>query len=146
MDFFTKPLAHMSADDIHWLIKNQLQESSSLEFKALPTAQEDNTKPWIKPDGTITDEGKRKLLKEVVAFANANGGTLIFGIGEKNAYASALTPIPHVEVCARRLTDICRSIIEPAIPGLEIKAIPMALSDLCVGFNRAPPPGCFARI
>lgn len=122
MDFFTKPLAQISADDIQWLVHNEIREASNLEFKALPT--EEGEKPWMRSDGSITDEGKKKILKEIVAFANASGGTLVFGIAEKNACAHKMTLIPNAEACVERFKNICRSLVEPAIPGLELCAIP----------------------
>ena len=121
MDFFTKPLAEITTNDISWLVSNKLRETYNLEFKALPTSQDD--KVWIKPDRSSTDEGKKKILKEIVAFANAGGGTLIFGISEEDACAKNITPISDAEDCAGRFKDICRSVIEPAIPSLEVRAI-----------------------
>jgi len=39
------------------------------------------------------DRDKAEFLKDVCAFANADGGDLIYGIDEEDGKASALTPI-----------------------------------------------------
>ena len=101
----------------------QQQDTGSLK-SGIQVACGEEEKPWIRSDDSITDEGKKKILKEIVAFANASGGVLVFGIAEKNACAHKITPIPNAEACVERFKDICRSQVEPAIPGLELRAIP----------------------
>lgn len=129
MDFFEKSLADMSIADITWLVENQIREGQDLEFKALPAEHGGKENIWLKPDGAVTREGKKALLKELVAFANANGGTLVFGISETGSCASGITPIPNVEACAEKLRLACRDSIEPAIPQLEIQGIPVPETD-----------------
>lgn len=125
MDFFSKSLAELTINDIKWLVDSSIREMSDLEFKAFPSTVTGKDNPWIKSDGTITRECKETLLKELVAFANAGGGTLVFGVSDEESRASGITPVPKAEGCAERLKLICRDSIEPAIPQIEVQVIPV---------------------
>jgi hypothetical protein len=61
------------------LCSDNCPEAQVLEFKrALPDR---------------SDKGHAEFLKDVCAFANADGGDLVYGIAEKDARASSLAPI-----------------------------------------------------
>lgn len=65
---------HSSYTDIsslHALIENKVLESKEIEYK-----------DYVFTDGKINEKHKDKLIKEIVAFANANGGTIIIGMQE----------------------------------------------------------------
>lgn len=74
-----------------------------------------------------SDGEKKELLKDVSAFANTLGGTLVIGIAEKEGTASGLTPLATLDVDAEllRLEQICRAGIEPTIVGLRMKSVPV---------------------
>ena len=62
----------LTPQDIQWLIDNQVQEGSDLEFKeALSTR-------WcaasMGDQHAVGDEAKSDIVKELVGFANAQGG------------------------------------------------------------------------
>jgi hypothetical protein len=99
-------------EDLQELIDAQIEESARLEFK-----RQLNLK---------TVKEKKEVAKDVSAFANANGGVLIYGIAEsgeegKPMMASALTPIsePNLE---KRLEDILLSATSPRLD-VRIKTI-----------------------
>ncbi len=87
-------------------------ESVSLEFK-------DGTKL----DG-LTDRAKTELVTDVTAFANAGGGTLIYGIREEQregqSLASAISPVTDARVTQDRLRDVIHSNTGPALRGFAI--------------------------
>ena len=89
-------------------LKNTLGESSTLDFKSeLPKTSEG---------------GSREYLKDLCAFANAQGGDLVFGVVEQNGVA---VDAPGIEVAdpgaeQDRLEQIaCSDGIEPRLPRPE---------------------------
>ena len=71
---------------------------------------------------------EKRLAKSLCAFANSDGGVLVFGIRtEKTAEdvekARELVPIPKVKTEAAWLKDRARTIADPPIDGLEVKTI-----------------------
>jgi hypothetical protein len=71
------------------------------------------------------DSDKRELLKDVSAFANANGGHLVIGIKETGGVASDVCGIRVADIDAevRRLDQIVRSGLEPRIPACRFRAV-----------------------
>ena len=107
----------LQAIDETWLsdlIANRTPESERLDFKR------------ELPQGS--DKSRADFLKDVCAFANANGGDLIFGVEEKNAEASGLCPITSEDPDAamRRLGQMMESGIEPRFIGHQFHRIPIA--------------------
>ena len=101
-------------EDLQSLIDNEIEESTELEYKS-SFAVENNT--W-----------KEELAKDVSAMANANGGTIIYGLKEKKvsgrSVASKLLPIPSTEMSKDRLSQLLSSNIRPVIDNIEITVIP----------------------
>ena len=102
-------------DCLQRLIDEKIEESTVLEYKASFAVQ--NTK-W-----------REELAKDVSAMANSNGGTVIFGIKQKDtgnghAVAHKLTPIPISEMSKDKLSQLLSSNIQPIIDNLEITYIP----------------------
>lgn len=106
-----------SIADLQSLIDNEIEESTELEYKRSFGINKENNK-W-----------KIELAKDVSAMANANGGTIIYGIGEKevskgHSIASELIPIPYTEMSKDRLSQLLSSNIQPVIDNIEITVIP----------------------
>src|SRR5690606_3742354 len=86
-------------------------------------------------------------LAEIVAFANANGGTLVLGVVDsKDEPPQAIdrNPLPRCEALARRLLDAAEDVIEPRLPLLMARGIPTDESGngyviLRTGRSRAGP-------
>lgn len=55
--------------DLEQLIKNEIQESLTLDYKASASLGRDN-------------ERRKELVKDVSAFANSAGGQIVYGIEE----------------------------------------------------------------
>lgn len=73
------------------------------------------------------DDNKKELLKDVSAFANANGGHIVIGIDETEGVASQLCGITVVDIDVEvsRLDQIIRTGLEPRIPGIRVRAVPL---------------------
>lgn len=92
-------------------------ESVSLEFK-------DGTKLT-----TFDERAKRELVTDVTAFANAGGGTVIYGIREEDrggrSVATGLAPVTNAAITQDRLRETIFSNTDPALRDFTIRAIPI---------------------
>lgn len=105
-------------EELQRLIDNEVEESTVLEYKSSFAIQ--NPK-W-----------REELAKDVSAMANSNGGTIVFGIKQKdlgngNAVAHKLTPIPSSEMSKDKLSQLLSSNIQPIIDNIEITYIPESI-------------------
>lgn len=110
-----KPLQDVTLADLRSLCANKAPESITLDFKQeLP--------------GT-SDADKKDFLADVCAFANANGGTFVFGISETTSedgeagLAEELVGLDQVsrDEERRRLTEMLRSGIQPRLHRFAIE-------------------------
>lgn len=100
----------------------EVQEDKYLEYKELPP--------------TNDPEDKKEFLADVSAFANAGGGTIIYGAEEQRGpdrkatgFPAAFNGIPAAEADGqiRRLENLIRDGIRPRIPGVSFEPpIPLA--------------------
>lgn len=92
------------------LVETEAEETHYLDFKSeLPSKQ---------------DQGHVRLAEVVSAFANADGGVVVFGINDNDGdRAVARTPVPLPEVIPR-ITHIVNSLVRPPIPALQWKQVP----------------------
>ena len=70
---------------------------------------------------------KDRILKEVVAFANAYGGVMVIGIDEsdtKPAVATRITVVPSCAELAESLKLVFRDRVEPQLARIDIAGIP----------------------
>lgn len=107
-------------EELQRLIDNEVEESTVLEYKSSFAIQ--NPK-W-----------REELAKDVSAMANSNGGTIVFGIKQKdigtgNAVAHKLTPIPSSEMSKDKLSQLLSSNIQPIIDNVEITYIPESVES-----------------
>ena len=94
-------------------------ESASLEFKAGPALV-----------GLGQDrEKRREFIKDVTAFANAGGGTILYGVGQQDVngigigIASAIVPVPAGEVTPDRLAQIVHANTDPPLRGFRARPV-----------------------
>ncbi|MBW4421210.1 MAG: ATP-binding protein [Myxacorys californica WJT36-NPBG1] len=114
----SRPFDSIGKDDIESLISNNIPESRTLEYKeALPGN---------------ADDDKREFLADVSSFANASGGTLIYGVREQRDGSGKTTGFPesivglgniNIDAEKLRLESILQAGISRRIIGLQIKAI-----------------------
>ena len=105
MDFFEK--TEYSIDDITALIDNEAEESVHLDFKAAGSLSRD-------------DKKKVEIAKDVSAFANSDGGIIVYGIEERDHKAYALSYIDGNTYTKEWLEQVIQDNIQRRIEGLEI--------------------------
>lgn len=101
----------IDADGLKAICVEGWQESRSLDFKRELPAKD--------------DRGRQEFLKDVCAFANSEGGDIIFGIMEIDGGARAIAPIATEEsdTAIRRLGQVLDAGIEPRIHGVRFRAL-----------------------
>lgn len=137
MSIVTKTLSAITLADLDDLIRSKSRETDDLEFKGtLPfqatKGQTATSDRWIEKGDRIGDYARDQLLAEIVAFANADGGTLIIGLHETKdepRRAEFLNPLPNCEGLARRLIDAAEDVIEPRLPTIAARALPANNDD-----------------
>ena len=111
--------------DIDWLIDKEMPEGDHLEFKQDLSVPKGHPIAW-KPGTKLHRDAKKQLLQEVVAFANAYGGTLLLGIVESDmtpAVAAQVQALPHCVALAEHLKMVFRDSVDPPLPYLQINPI-----------------------
>jgi hypothetical protein len=112
MWMFDKTLDALRSQDLQWLVDTRVRESAILEYKR---------QPYGGSDGEI-----RKMLRDVTAMANAEGGVLILGMEEDgDGIAAALTPVAQADVEAPRIVSSCLANVAERIPGLRAVPVPI---------------------
>jgi hypothetical protein len=107
------------------------RETSELEFKGTLPFQAQRGQPqtadrWIERGDRVGDYARDQILAELVAFANADGGTLILGLHETDdepKEAARLEALPDCEGLAKRLFDATEDVVEPRLLGLQSRAL-----------------------
>ena len=120
-----KNFDQVTPEDMTQLISDGVYESQLLEFKRDLPGERGRPDPWS-TDGDFTAYARDHLLREVIAFANAQGGTVIVGIDETPddpPRAAAICPIPRIHDLATRMQNAAQACIDPVLPGLQIQGI-----------------------
>jgi len=96
------------------LISDKIEEGSTLDYKAADAL-----------DGS--DKKKNEITKDVSAFANSGGGTIIYGIREHDEAGlghlpKELNPVKAAEFSKERLDQIIQS-VRPKIEGVRISSV-----------------------
>ena len=111
----------LSADDVTSILG--WPEFLTTEFKQDLSSKRGGADPWI-GGGNVGDYARLKLLREIVALANTQGGHPLLGIQEDRSVspriAGAIKPIPRCVVLAERLSQMAQH-IDPPIPLLPAR-------------------------
>lgn len=140
---FSKPLNQLAYSDVLELIEARATESQTIEFKSDLQVENGSKHPWHTETRKIDAYSRDDILKEVVAFANAEGGNVILGMaeskdGEKRAQKDL--PLPDCVLLADRLRQLAETHIEPPLPRIEWRGIPKTEADNAgVVLARVPP-------
>lgn len=121
----TKAFDQIIAADIEGLCERGVYESQTLEFKQDLPGDGGRADAW-NAGGKISPTARDGLLREIVAFANAQGGTLILGIAEtkeKPPRAESITAVSRIHELADRLQEAARACIEPPLGALQVRGI-----------------------
>ena len=95
-----------SIDDIYNLIRNEVEENIHLDYKEARALGKDDPK-------------KAEITKEVSAFANSDGGIIVYGIAEEHHKPKEITPIDGKIFTKEWLENIIQQ-IQPRIDGVKI--------------------------
>jgi hypothetical protein len=118
MGTFDRPVTEWTEVDLLTLIADGAEESLQLEYKRC-TALVDAQKP--------SDEIRNEFSKDVSAFANSAGGTIVYGIIEQKNKPIALDGGFDPTVIKKEwLEDLLHGRIHPNIDGLVIVPIPFS--------------------
>ena len=100
-------------------------ESSTLDFK--------RTLPGL------SDREKSELLKDICAFANSDGGDIVYGIVEEAGMAKLLAPLTEDrDATKRRLGQVVDAGLEPRVVGLHFRDIALSNGGFAL-VVRVPP-------
>lgn len=112
-------LTDTTQSDLERLVTTRATEGAHLDFKRQLSTNWDN-------------ETKKKFIADVVAFANAGGGDLVFGMDEDgDAAASVVVPqvFDSVDIEVRRLQDFVMDLAEPRLPGVQIHPVAVTIES-----------------
>lgn len=101
--------------DLDRLVASATSEGPHLDFKREFPSRWDN-------------DGKVKVLADVIAFANAGGGDILYGVEEDDeARAAVLVPqmLANLDEEIRRLQDVVLNQTEPRVPGVQVHPVPV---------------------
>lgn len=112
MEFYNKN--SYSLDDIEYLINNEVEENIHLDYKAA---------------GALAKEDKKRseITKDVSAFANSDGGIIVYGIAERDHRPQEISPIDG-RIYTKEWLENVINLIQPRIEGLKI--YPIRVDDL----------------
>lgn len=117
--------------DLQRLIREQITESLTLEYKSSGALAK-------------TDPKKAELSKDVSAFANSAGGTIVYGIAEDGRSPNMTDEgIDPAEISKEWMEQVINSTIYPKIEGLRINQISLGSRD--AGLCRMYPAGNQSR-
>lgn len=108
MDFFHK--TEYTEEDLRELISTQTEESVHLEFKSAGSLDK-------------KDDKRAEIAKDVSAFANSDGGIIVYGMNEENHVAHSLSYIDGNEYTKEWIERIINSGIQRRIEGVNIYPI-----------------------
>ena len=134
----------ITPEDITQLSAYGVYENQLLEFKRDLPGERGRPDPWL-TGGDFTAYARDHLLREVIAFANAQGGTVIVGMDQTKddpPRAAAICPIPRIHDLATRMENASRACIDPVLPGLQIRGIEVgdAAGEGVLLFRTGPSP------
>ncbi|MDO9020197.1 MAG: ATP-binding protein [Deltaproteobacteria bacterium] len=113
-----KPLSEVTEADLRELVRAGSTERRTLEFKRDLPAR--------------SDAGKKEFVHDVVSFANAAGGDILFGVEERDGVAAAVPGVACTSFDDAKLwmESVLRDNVAPRLQGIDIEQVR--------GFERGP--------
>ncbi|MCU5584565.1 ATP-binding protein [Bacillus toyonensis] len=127
--YFGKPIDQVTLEDIQNLVDEGVMENRLLDYKR------------DIPDN-IRGDYKREFCKDIVAFANTEGGTLIYGIEEIEDSQPNIVgvEISNIDTFLQQATSVIRTNIEPALYDFKFNPIPIGQENkyvLCIDISKS---------
>lgn len=113
-------LTETAQADLEKMIFAGVQEGSRIDYK------EEYPLHW-------NDKAKYSLAADAVAFANTNGGTLVYGMTQgSNAEAKHIKPqkIQSTDDERVKLHSFLSDLVEPSLPGIQTHAVPVTIDGV----------------
>jgi hypothetical protein len=129
-NFFTKSIDEIEEKDISELIDTP--EGQLFEIKKDLSAEKNKVDPWYNENENEKsrkgpgDCAKQSIFKELVAFANSEGGWLVLGLKETNDHPKRVAGISAIPDCHELVSRFERSAqdwIDPPLPSLTCRGI-----------------------
>jgi Putative DNA-binding domain len=106
-----RPVSEWDESDLLALVRDEVQESLSLEYKKSAALSKNDTE-------------KNNMSKDISAFANSEGGIIIYGMRENGHIPKAIdTGVDRTKLTKEWLESVVRSHIHPNLDPLLIKQI-----------------------
>jgi hypothetical protein len=108
----TTPWDRIDASTLQAMCDAGAPESPTLDFKHIAPLKQ-------------RDDPGNEFAKDVCAFANADGGDLVYGIASRDDCAEALAPLTGetADACKRRLSEVIANHVEPRIANVRFKDV-----------------------
>jgi hypothetical protein len=110
------PLSHLALkritnEDLTQLVADQIRESKTIEFKQ-----------HLNLEG---DKAKVEFLSDITAFANTDGGDLVYGIADASGCAGELVGMRNLDLDSiqQKIENLLRTWVQPRIRGIEFHPI-----------------------
>ena len=123
ISILSKPREQIGIDDIHELIRSGIPEGEQIEYKRELSRKAGNVEDDWMTGGSIGENSKERLTRQVIALANTGGGVVVLGIDQsldKPPVAECIVPVPRCAELADTLTSVFLGRIEPLLPSLEV--------------------------
>ena len=106
-----KNIQEITLDDLKSLIENKVSESRTLDYKVALN--------FDKP------RGKAEFVADVIAFANTQGGDIIYGVNEEEGIPTDIVgiSIENPDALKSRIENIIRDTTIPRVQGLQFRFI-----------------------
>lgn len=112
MDFHKKN--NYTIEDIKNLINNEVEENIHLDYKASGALNKD-------------DKKRTEITKDISAFANSDGGIIVYGVSEEDHRPKEISPI-NGRVYTKEWLENVIQLIQPRIEGIMI--YPIRIDDI----------------